>query len=395
VDKILAGRSNQRGKIGSILLYAERFPYRGSVLKVLLVVDHLGPGGSQRQIVNLATGLADAGHDVSIFTYHPDDHYGHVIQQRKIRLVNVVKKGKLDFGAILALRKLIKEGDFDVHCSYLFAPSTYLLLASLFEDSSKNIVSERASETIVPTWYKYVRKLLYRRARAIVANSQHQSEFLKAKYRSLSDRFCVIFNGVKLSDFDVVKNERSVESLNLLGVGKVSKTKNPVALIEALHILKQESDLKPRVTWLGQFEDRGGQREYYERCNVILADYGLEDQWVWKGAVKDVPSYYPDIDLMVHASYAEGFPNAICEALASGTPVVASRVYDHPSIVGEDVQGYLFDPDDPAELATKIRRFVSLSSTERADMGRRARKTAEERFSNEVMVKKFIELFRG
>ena len=363
-------------------------------LKVLLVIDHLGPGGSQRQIVNLATGLAVRGHSVTIFTYHPDDHYSAALAEHRIERISVPKRSRFDPAVVGRLRRVIRDGRHDVCCSFLFTPNTYLLAATLLGGAHKVIVSERGSEVIVPRWYKLVtRRLLYRRAHAVVVNSRHHLDLLQRRHPSLADRLHYIPNGVVLDAFTTAKRQGPSGELRLLGVGKVSDLKNPRVLIEALRILGRYPDMRMRVRWLGQLHDEYGGSDYYRGCVELLERYELADRWSWEGIVSDVPGYYPDTDVMVHPSHAEGFPNAICEALASATPVLASRVYDHPAIIEDGVQGYLFDPDDPAELASKLRQFFASPVSERLEMAARARATAESRFSNPVMVDRFEALF--
>ena len=364
-------------------------------MKVLLVVDHLGPGGSQRQIVNLAVGLASSNHKVTIFTYYDDNHYRIFIDRHNIDLVTGTKRSKFDMGVIFGLRRLLRAGSFDIHCSFLFTPNTYLLLASSFGYLHKTIVSERTFELGVPKWYKYlIRRIFYRKVRAVVVNSEHQLRILESEHPSQHGKFRAIPNGVMLDDFKNRNSEPQDGELRILGVGKVSHLKNPRVVIEALDILWKKHHLKAKVKWLGQLYDQAeNQNEYYHQCKALLGQYELEDQWQWEGEVLDVARYYEDTDILIHASFGEGFPNAICEALAAGTPVAASRVYDHPNIVTEHTNGYLFDPDDPLELAEKLYTFCSLALSERQQMSRRSRAFAEERFSNEVMVAKFLELF--
>jgi glycosyltransferase involved in cell wall biosynthesis len=368
----------------------------GDILKVLLVIDHLRPGGSQQQIINLAIGLARLNHKVTVFTYYGNEN-DRVIEHKGVDRINVPKKRRFGIGVIQRLRKLIRDEAFDIHCSFLFIPNTYLLLASSPGHSHKTVVSERTFESGVPKWYRlFVRRMFYGNAKAIVVNSEHQLRTLQSSYPLLRDKFHFISNGIMLSDFDTADIQREEEELNVLGVGTVCRLKNPRVVIEALNILKQRHHLNVRVRWVGPFDvAKASETDYYDECRALLEEYRLEEQWTWEGRVVQVASYYRSADIMVHASYGEGFPNVIGEALASGTPVIASRLYDHPKIISEKTNGYLFDPDNPAELADKIYEYHSLGTEGQGRMRAESSAFAKANLANEVMVQRFLELFES
>src|SRR5690606_21739605 len=92
--------------------------------------------------------------------------------------------------------------------------------------------------------------------------------------------------------------------------------------------------------------------------DAALAAEGVADRWRWLGRREDVPELMRAHDALVHPAFFEGLPNAVCEALASGLPVLASRVCDHPRLVGED-RGLLFDPGSPEDIAAALERFAA------------------------------------
>jgi glycosyltransferase involved in cell wall biosynthesis len=67
-------------------------------------------------------------------------------------------------------------------------------------------------------------------------------------------------------------------------------------------------------------------------------------------------------DALIHPSLYEGLPNAVCEALAAGLPVLISNVCDHPLLVVEGERGFLFDPSDPLSIAMSIERAAALDA---------------------------------
>src|ERR1700721_3167368 len=89
-------------------------------MKVLLIVDHFGPGGAQRQIVELACGMKRRGHLVEMFVYFPEhDFFRALIEEHRIIVHECVKGRGFSFGVLAKLISLLRSGRYDVAVSYL------------------------------------------------------------------------------------------------------------------------------------------------------------------------------------------------------------------------------------------------------------------------------------
>jgi glycosyltransferase involved in cell wall biosynthesis len=86
---------------------------------------------------------------------------------------------------------------------------------------------------------------------------------------------------------------------------------------------------------------------------------------------------------LIHPSFYEGFPNAVCEALSVGLPVVVSDVCDNSLLVDEGKNGMLFNPNDVEDIAKALINFFDLSDTEVEDFRINGRKFAEDKLSIE------------
>ena len=98
-------------------------------------------------------------------------------------------------------------------------------------------------------------------------------------------------------------------------------------------------------------------------------------------------------DLYVHPSRADTFPSGVLEALACGTPVVASRVGGIPEQVSDET-GVLVEPEDPGALARAIESLLD-DPRRREAMGRAGTADARERFSLERQLDAYLELYAG
>jgi GalNAc-alpha-(1->4)-GalNAc-alpha-(1->3)-diNAcBac-PP-undecaprenol alpha-1,4-N-acetyl-D-galactosaminyltransferase len=359
-------------------------------LKVVLFIDNLNSGGAQRQIAMLSNYLhLNKDCKVEILTYFPGNHFPELTSNLGVQITTINKHHKLDFLLLFKLLNYINYNKVDVLCAFLFTPSLYGILIKLFSFRSiLLIVSERSFERELNFLSKLTRHL-YCFADFITANSQNQTQLLKAKYPNLEKRIFYINNGVDMNKFAPVQNQ-IFKCLSVTGIGRVEKLKNIHCLIEAIHILKLKYNLNLFVKWAGSTQI---DFEYFNLCNKRLLEYNLKNNWSWLGVVKDVSKLINASEIVVHPSFGEGFPNTICEAMSSGSIVFASNILDHPLIIHENINGFLFDPNDSVELADKIFRYLMLTTEEKNIIRFNARESALKQFSFEKMGESYYNLF--
>jgi glycosyltransferase involved in cell wall biosynthesis len=117
------------------------------------------------------------------------------------------------------------------------------------------------------------------------------------------------------------------------------------------------------------------------------------DHLAWlPGDREDIPEIMRSLNLFVLPSLAEGISNTILEAMASGLPVVATRVGGNPELVDEEKTGVLVPPADPAALAGAIFRYVQTPGLMSAH-GRAGRERVEARFSMAAMVEGYLAVY--
>ena len=135
-----------------------------------------------------------------------------------------------------------------------------------------------------------------------------------------------------------------------------------------------------------------GDGALYEKTRALLWEEGAEDLSWLPGARDDIPRLMRGMDMFVLPSLAEGISNTILEAMASGLPIVATRVGGNAELVEEGETAYLVDRGDPEALAAGITRYVDNHAL-RAQHGERARVRALQEFGMESMVAKYIGVY--
>ena len=117
------------------------------------------------------------------------------------------------------------------------------------------------------------------------------------------------------------------------------------------------------------------------------------DGVIFLGNRSDVPEILRALDLFVLPSLNEGISNTILEAMATGTPVVATRVGGNPEIVEDERTGILVKPGDSQSMAEAIVRYLQYPDL-RTRHGEAARQTVINRFSIEAMVRSYEAVYR-
>jgi glycosyltransferase involved in cell wall biosynthesis len=109
---------------------------------------------------------------------------------------------------------------------------------------------------------------------------------------------------------------------------------------------------------------------------------------------KVVARYYQAADVYVHAARADTFPNVVLEALACGTPVVATAVGGIPEQVEDGVTGFLVGPGDAEAMAAAVVALLAYEAL-RKRFGENAAQEARKRFNLDRQVNEYIEWYQG
>ncbi|HVO48291.1 MAG TPA: glycosyltransferase [Steroidobacteraceae bacterium] len=365
-------------------------------MRVLLVIDHFGSGGAQRQMVELACGLAARGHSVEVFVYFPQyDFFRSRLEAQRIPVHEYPKDAGGSLAVVRGLASVLRKGAFDVVAAYQSTANLYAELARLAAPSTRLVVSERTSyHDDRSAIGALARRLLHLLADRVVANSRTQARWLATK-PWLTRRVACIYNGVDLEAFRPAPGApESPDDLRLVGIGRIGPEKNLLNLVAALGHFERQFGYVPQIGWAGGHDESEAGTRYRKRLEESLAKLPrVAQRWHWLGLQNDVPALLSRYHALVHPSWYEGLPNAVCEALAAGMPVLASSVCDHPLLVAEGQRGFLFDPADPRAIAAAIARLAALDAAGWRAFGVNAREYAVANLGLQTMVNSYERLF--
>ena len=227
--------------------------------------------------------------------------------------------------------------------------------------------------------------LLFRR---LVFCSHASLESFPIFYKWLGgDRMHVVQNAVDLDRIDrIAKVGQGAPSNNftIATVGLIN-IKNPFTVFEAF---RQSHDQASKLVYLGEGNLRPLIVEEVEKS-------GLQKKVTMTGMIErdSVFAYFMQADLFVSASWGEGLPVAVLEAMACRRPVVLSDISPHREIAEDTDFIPLIKPDDVVGFAREIKKFREKSLSERANIGQKCRELVEERFSLPVMHAGYEEVY--
>jgi len=368
-------------------------------VKLLCVIDHFGSGGAQRQMINLALGLKARGHDVAFFVYFPDQVFFRPQVEAAGIAVHTVTKGRgFSPNVVWALFRHLRAGRYDAAISFLGTPNIYLEMARLPLRRLVVVASERSSNAGDRNPRRaWLARNWHRLADAVVANSSAHSDWLRQGHSWLRHKVVTIRNGTDIARFArPFEPPKEAQQIRLLAVGRVGPEKNVRRLTAALTQFHREHGWAPAVTWVGRRADHNAAgRAYLAQVDADMDVARAAASPVridFLGERSDVPDLLGQHHALIHPSLHEGLPNAVCEALAAGRPVIASDISDVAILVAEGRRGFLFDPENEQEMVAAMARLAALTPEQWRTFSKDSRTYAAENLSIDNMVTSFESL---
>ena len=352
-------------------------------MRIALFIDSLTSGGAQRQFCWLARLLQEAGSSVQVLVYYPHNFFrSHLEDELGILVHQIEWNSQLE--RFRKVRRHMKAQKPDVVISFLHVPNMLSEICRISLLSNfKLIVSERNHDVEDPNPRVWARLLSHHTADAVVANSHAQSGFLSRHAQWLKGRVSVITNCVDLEYFkpEPALEASSHSTLRMAMIGRFVEQKNGLALTDGLALYEARRGTLPqiKIEWFGS----DPARESGIKTGIVQAidRQQLQKVFFLNEPTKDVRSIYNQVDCLCLASLHEGCANVICEAMACGLPVLASRAGDNDYLVKDGVNGLLLEGTTAQAIADGFERFAKLGSQALEEMGLASRLRAEELLS--------------
>lgn len=340
--------------------------------------------GAEKQLFELAKRLNKNNYDIFVCTIMSEGN-GELLEKLRdedIKCGSLNVNHKWQFLKVFKLVYFLKKEKPVIIQSFLFFDN----LLSRFFGKTMGIPIIISGQRNVETHRSKLRNLLEKKtikfSDYVVSNTVAGKEILINREHLSEEKIKVIYNGINLEPVDCLPSNR--EYLVLGFVGRLENQKGINFLLEALHFLK---DKKIKLKIVG---DGGAEKNLKAKSK----DLGVCDQVEFLGRKENAHNYIKNFDIFVLPSLWEGMPNVILEAMSQEKLVIATDVGGISEMIVDSQNGFLVDSGNSEELAKKINYVLSLSEDEKLKIKKNARKTVEENFSIDKMVKKYEDLYK-
>lgn len=360
--------------------------------KIFLFIDTLGPGGAQRQFVGLARLLKERGYDVKTATYYDHPFYKPLLDEANISYECFHVNSKMSLPRLI---KSIKNFKADILISFQTDPNSLACVAAKV-CGIRLIVSERNTHQSVPLKDKIIFNL-YRWADYVVPNSYSEAKFINQTFPFLSKKTVAITNFVDLKKFHPATNRQRQGRMTIMTAASIKSSKNTKRYVEAC-IKAFNMGCDANIIWYGVNDRTTDVPEnviFTDECLEMVKQSGFTDRIQLLPKRTDIENAYREADVFCLPSHFEGTPNVICEAMATGLPVIASNVCDNPNFVVEGENGWLFDQMDTDDMAKVLVDVSKASSELLSSYGKKSREMVGMMCSEEVFVEKYIKLIEA
>ena len=345
-------------------------------MKIVFIISSLGSGGAERVLSLMANYWARKNYSITVLTLDNLAPFYVLEDAIKLEKLSLLKNSTSLFSAVAnnitrikIIRKKLIEIDPDIVISFMTETNIISTIGCRIINKPI-IIAERISYDFLKSrvWV-ILRKLVYRFSNALIVQTRCDQK----NYDSLANTF-VLNNPLNMQEM-ILANDR--EEKNILAVGRLDRQKGFDRLIKAFSHLDHQ-DWK--LTIIGE----GSERNNLEK---LINDLKLKDYISLPGTTKAIEKWYQKSPIFVLSSRIEGFPNALCEAMAYGCACVSFDCRAGPNeIITDKTDGYLVRDGDINALAARM-DFLINNPEERRRIGKEAMKIRDRLNIDSIMSK--------
>jgi len=375
-------------------------------LKILFVIDTLGTGGAERSLADMLPALARAGITCSVaYFYRPQVSLEHLFVEQGADLRFLGRRTVAQ--RLAALRQLIRSERPNIVHTTLFESNVLgrlasigqrsLVLSSLVNTSYDPIRLQNSD--INPLKLSAVRTIDALTARYLTTHFHAITEAVKTSASATlgvpPDRITTIERGRDggsgPASAEARRQARATFGLSntdevIVSVGRQDYQKGQRFLVEAMAEVAARRP-KARLLIAGR---PGRQSAVVEQT---CRDVGVKERVRILGHRNDVPALLESADLFVFPSLYEGLGGALIEAMATGLPIVASKIPAIECVVEEGRNALLVERGNSRALAGAMIDLLE-NGTQAGAFGRRSREIFDERFTLDRCMARMIEFYR-
>ncbi|WP_051677440.1 glycosyltransferase [Bradyrhizobium sp. URHD0069] len=377
---------------------------RQGARRILFTVGSLTVGGTESQLVMLASGLMARGWTVSVLGLEKSGPLIEKLERMGVAVLDggyraaaglwlkVLLLGLCEirlFGYALTIRPNVIHGFLPL-TNFMSALAGRMAFVPLIITSRRGLGKHQDRHPNLK-WLDWIANAL---SHVVTANSQAVARDTQARDGYDISRIVVIPNGLDFAHLDDARHRRN-ETRNALGL---ARTDIAIAMVANLIPYKGHAELieafagnaagDPRLKLFLIGEDRGLAEDLMSNARRL----GVASRIGLMGQRSDVPVLLSAMDVGVLASHEEGFSNALLEKLAAGLPVVATNVGGNSEALKGMPNCFLVEPQDPVDLARGLAEAIGRLGEDDQN-GKIRQSRIRERYSVDAMVDAYERLY--
>jgi glycosyltransferase involved in cell wall biosynthesis len=360
-------------------------------LRIGIITAEYKKGGIGYYVYNLVNKLKERGHKITVFTrgslYNTEKILEDSVTIYKTPIIPLYPFHIFYQG--LFLNKLINkmESSLDLmhcHSPIIPVPKTNLPIITTIHTLYKN----DTNKIELYDFRSYVEKLqssflysteinLFNKSKLITTVSKKLVDEI-TDYGYKNDNVKYIGNGVDQNKYYPNDARNEFDEKYVLFVGRIGYRKGVFDFLEcAENIIKTNKDIKFKMIGKGPLLEKAINQISDKKLssNVEILGYVDENKLI---------DLYRNAYLTLIPSYYEGLPNVLLESMASGVPVIATKVGGVPEVISDGTNGILVDPGDVDEMFNKLNYLIE-NTRIRDDIGIQARNTIIKRYTWDII----------
>ncbi|MDL0105618.1 glycosyltransferase family 4 protein [Campylobacter vicugnae] len=349
-------------------------------MKILLTIGDITlKGGAERVVANLANAYAQIGLDVEILSFYKSGDKEAFELDNRVKLSYMHQKSfdkkrknffyKMSYKFIEShiLKRDFKDKDFIIFNNSPHFP--------LFKN--KNTKYIRINHTASKG--RYLKRYDYFDTLVLIATGE--IDFWKKHHKSVA----IIPNFLpNISNLNTNYSQKVILSMGRM---TIVDEKGFLRLIDIWKLIQDSSEFKD---WKLHIVGDG---ELKEKIENKIKDLNLTNSIILKPFTKDVESEYLSASIYAMTSHFEGLPMVLIEAQSYALPTISFDIATGPrDIIEDDKSGYLIEDNNLNEYATKLKTLMQDENL-RAKMGAKSKEIVKSKFSKDVVMKQWMELF--
>ncbi|WP_288260278.1 glycosyltransferase [uncultured Prochlorococcus sp.] len=325
--------------------------------EILFILPNLRTGGAQKTFIRLANIFFANKNKIEILVIgSPSDLKDEINSEIKCTFF---RKKKITHSFFQLIFFLVRRKPYAIVTCLNYLNIFVIISSKIASPKSKVFISERGvfskelkKSKLYNFFFKKIASITYRFANSVIAVSHGVAKDLSETLKLPLNDIEVIYNPsfsnklIKQSKSKInIKYKKVFEKPTIVSVGRLEDVKGYDILIKSF--AKVSRQINCSLIIIGEGSQRKNLVNLIERL-------GLNDLVYLPGIISNPYPYIREANVYVLSSRHEGLPNVLIEAMAIGTPLIATDCIGSQEIIGENEWGYLIDKDNPDEMAKTI-----------------------------------------